>query len=62
MLIACLLPLLKNGWRLYGPAPELDQVERELDARQRKNQLRNQIRNDARGRAARRSGRHGGPF
>ena len=61
VLIVCVLPLLRNGWRLYGPAPELDQVERDLDARQRKNQLRNQIRHDARGRAARRSGRHGGP-
>jgi Domain of unknown function (DUF1707) len=62
VLIVCVLPLLRNGWRLYGPAPELDQVERELDARQRKNQMRNQIRNEARGRAARRSRRHGGPF
>ena len=25
------LALLRNGWRLYGPAPELDRVERELD-------------------------------
>ncbi len=24
------LTLLRNGWRLYGPAPELDRVEREL--------------------------------
>jgi hypothetical protein len=23
--------LLRNGWRLYGPAPELDRVERELE-------------------------------
>ena len=54
VLVVCLLPLLRNGWRLYGPAPELDQVERDLDARQRKNQMRNQIRSEARGRAARR--------
>ena len=25
------LVLLRNGWRLYGPAPELDRVERELE-------------------------------
>jgi hypothetical protein len=30
-----LIPLLRNGWRLYGPAPELDRVERELDRRSR---------------------------
>jgi hypothetical protein len=27
-----LIPLLRNGWRLYGPAPQLDQVERELES------------------------------
>lgn len=27
--------LLRNGWRLYGPAPELDRVERELERRGR---------------------------
>ena len=52
-----LIPLLRNGWRLYGPAPELDRVERELEARQRKNELRNEIRTDAHDRAARRSRR-----
>jgi DUF1707 SHOCT-like domain len=30
-----LIPLLRNGWRLYGPAPQLDQVERELERRSR---------------------------
>lgn len=30
------LALLRNGWRLYGPAPELDRVERELDRRRRR--------------------------
>src|SRR5438270_3848293 len=29
------IPLVRNGWRLYGPAPELDRVERELAARER---------------------------
>jgi DUF1707 SHOCT-like domain len=60
VLIVCVLPLLRNGWRLYGPDPDLDQVERELNARRRKNELRNQVRSDARSRAGRRSGRHDG--
>jgi hypothetical protein len=30
------LPLLRNGWRLYGPAPELDRVEQELARRERR--------------------------
>jgi hypothetical protein len=30
VLLVVLIPLLRNGWRLYGPAPELDRVEREL--------------------------------
>jgi hypothetical protein len=29
------VPLLRNGWRLYGPAPELDRVERHLERRER---------------------------
>jgi crotonobetainyl-CoA:carnitine CoA-transferase CaiB-like acyl-CoA transferase len=35
VLLIALIPLLRNGWRLYGPAPDFDQVERELDARRR---------------------------
>src|SRR5207248_5414689 len=31
--LVTLIPLLRNGWRLYGPAPELDRVERELETR-----------------------------
>ena len=27
--------LVRNGWRLYGPAPEFDRVERELERRSR---------------------------
>jgi hypothetical protein len=60
--LVVLIPLLRNGWRLYGPAPELDRVERELESRRRKDQLRHEIRDDARGRAARHSRRHGGRF
>jgi DUF1707 SHOCT-like domain len=33
--IIVLIPLLRNAWRLYGPAPELDRVERELERRSR---------------------------
>jgi len=35
VLIVVVLPLLRNGWRLYGPAPELDRVEADLDRRER---------------------------
>ncbi len=57
--LCVLVPLVRNGWSLYGPAPELDRVERELEERQRKNALKNQIRGDAHDRAARHSRRHG---
>ncbi len=35
VLIVVILPLLRNGWRLYGPAPDLDRVEAELERRER---------------------------
>ena len=35
VLLFALIPLLRNGWRLYGPAPELDRVERNLRERRR---------------------------
>ncbi len=57
--LVALIPLLRNGWRLYGPAPELDRVERELEARRQKHQIRKELRSDAHDRAARRSRRHG---
>ena len=31
--IPLILMLVRNGWRLYGPAPELDRVERYLERR-----------------------------
>jgi hypothetical protein len=31
VLLVVVIPLVRNGWRLYGPAPELDRVERELE-------------------------------
>ena len=46
------LTLLRGGWRLYGPAPELDHLEQELQARRR-------LRAEHRGQALqRRAGRH----
>ena len=33
--IAGVIPLVRNGWRLYGPAPELDRVAQDLAKRGR---------------------------
>jgi hypothetical protein len=35
VMIVVLIPLLRNGWRLYGPAPDLDRVEADLERRER---------------------------
>jgi hypothetical protein len=35
VLLVALLPLVRNGWYLYGPAPDLDRVEAELARRER---------------------------
>ena len=35
LLLVALIPLVRNGWRLYGPAPELDRVADELAERRR---------------------------
>jgi hypothetical protein len=35
LLFAVVVPLVRNGWRLYGPSPELDRVEEELRRRRR---------------------------
>ncbi len=35
ILLIALIPLVRNGWRLYGPAPELDRVEEDLTRRGR---------------------------
>ena len=72
VLIACLLPLLRNGWLLYGPDPDLERVERELETRRRRDHLRHEIEADVHKdvgedvrrqlherHAARRSHRHG---
>jgi hypothetical protein len=33
--LIALVPLIRNGWAMYGPAPDLDKVERELARRER---------------------------
>ncbi|HEX4011042.1 MAG TPA: DUF1707 domain-containing protein [Solirubrobacteraceae bacterium] len=35
VLVVFLITLVRNGWALYGPAPDLDAVERHLDARRK---------------------------
>ena len=39
VVLVAVIPLLRNGWRLYGPAPELDRVERELEERSRRDRM-----------------------
>ena len=36
LLVIPVIPLVRNGWHLYGPAPDLDRVERELAHRGRR--------------------------
>jgi hypothetical protein len=45
VLIAVLVPLLRNGWALYGPAPDLDKVEAELGkpSRERERHAEHQV-------------------
>jgi hypothetical protein len=33
--IVVLVPMIRNAWRLYGPAPQFDRVESELERRAR---------------------------
>ena len=45
VLLIVIIPLVRNAWRLYGPAPELDRVERELEQQARhRNRYRHQRR------------------
>ena len=46
--LGVLVPLVRNGWRLYGPAPEFDEIERELEARRDKHQSRADSRSERR--------------
>ena len=45
-----LLTVVRNGWALYGPAPDLDAVERQLEARGRGRSARTERRSERRGR------------
>jgi uncharacterized protein DUF1707 len=38
VLLVVLIPVVRSGWRLYGPSPELDRVERELEERRRRSE------------------------
>ena len=59
VLLVALIPLLRGGWSLYGPAPELDRVEAELARREQRDQQREQLRRSARsGALERRTRRH----
>ncbi len=40
VLLFAVIPLIRNGWRLYGPAPELDRVEQELAEREQREHVR----------------------
>lgn len=33
VVLVAVIPLVRNGWRLYGPSPEFDEVEAELRSR-----------------------------
>jgi hypothetical protein len=49
VLLVFLLSLVRNGWALYGPAPDLDAVEAKLDARRAERLSRDARRSDRRG-------------
>ena len=38
--LVSVIPLLRNGWRLYGPAPEFERVEHELEERRHRQRRR----------------------
>lgn len=44
VLVVFLLSVVRNGWALYGPAPDLDAVEAQLDARRAKRLSRDEER------------------
>jgi hypothetical protein len=35
-----IIPLIRNIWRLYGPSPQFDRVERELERRARRDEVK----------------------
>lgn len=38
--LAVVIPLVRGGWALYGPSPDLDRFEAELEARERRHASR----------------------
>jgi hypothetical protein len=58
VLLFALIPLVRNAWRLYGPAPELERVERELAWREGRNRTRHTHHHAANRRAERYERRH----
>jgi hypothetical protein len=44
VLIAVLASLFRNGWALFGPAPDLDAVEQQLDSRRQRRLAQDQRR------------------
>ncbi|HTU95004.1 MAG TPA: DUF1707 domain-containing protein [Solirubrobacteraceae bacterium] len=48
VLLVFLLSVVRNGWALYGPAPDLDAVEAQLDARRAQRLSRDARRGDRR--------------
>jgi hypothetical protein len=57
VLLVVVIALARNVWRLYGPAPELDRVEADLDRRRRRDESRSQRRELRSGERADRRGR-----
>jgi hypothetical protein len=41
VLVVFVFSVVRNGWALYGPAPDLDAVEAQLDARREQRRSRN---------------------
>jgi Domain of unknown function (DUF1707) len=48
--LIAIIPLLRTSWRLYGPAPDFDQVERELEQRRQRSGHRGRGRSGRSGR------------
>jgi DUF1707 SHOCT-like domain len=48
VLVVFVLSVVRNGWALYGPAPDLDAVEAQLDARRAKRLSRDEERRSRR--------------
>ena len=46
--IVFVLSVVRNGWALYGPAPDLDSVEEQLEARRRQRAARSEQRSHRR--------------